>query len=140
MPPGYRLEERRNRGLTAGGFVTFGISYAAGLGYAVANGFEEGTGWLAVPLVGPWVAISAQEIQCKTPTVANPNVGNECVEKALGGAERITFFTVDGLIQAVGLTMVFVGIGMKTTELVRNDVAGLRLELKPRSVSLSGSF
>jgi hypothetical protein len=140
VPAGYRLEERRNKGLSTGGFVTFGISYAAGLGYAVANSFEEGTGWLALPLVGPWAAIGAQEIKCQTPTVANPSVGNQCVEKALGGAERITFFTVDGLIQAVGLAMVFVGIGMKTTELVRNDVASVRLELKPRSVGVTGSF
>jgi hypothetical protein len=140
VPPGYRLEERRNRGLSNGGFVTFGISYAAGLGYAVANGFEDGTGWLALPLAGPWAAIGAQEIKCTRPTVSNPDVGNECVEKALGGAERITFFTVDGLIQAVGLTLVFVGVGIKTTELVRNDVAGVRLELKPRSVGLSGNF
>jgi hypothetical protein len=140
VPPGYRLEERRNRGLSTGGIVTFGISYAAALGYALANGLEEGTGWLAVPVVGPWAAIGAQEIQCKTPTVSNPNVGNECVEKALGGAERITFFTVDGLLQAVGVTLIFVGIGIKTTELVRTDVATLRLELKPRSVGMAGSF
>jgi hypothetical protein len=144
VPPGYRLEERRNKGLSTGGFVTFGLAYATGLGYAVANSFDEGTGWLALPLVGPWAAIGAQEIKCPSPSTNNvagaKAAGNECVEKALGGAERITFFTVDGLIQALGLTLTFVGMGIKTTELVRNDVAGVRLELKPRSVGLSGNF
>jgi hypothetical protein len=135
VPPGYRLEERHNRGLANGGFVTFGISYATGLGYAVANGFEDGTGWLALPLAGPWIAIGSQEIKCN-----KRSLENDCVEQALGGAERITFMTVDGLLQAVGLTLIFVGYGIRTSELVRSDVASLRLELKPRGVAVTGSF
>jgi hypothetical protein len=135
VPPGYRLEERRNRGLTTGGLVTFGVAYATGLGYAAAKGFEDGTGWLALPVAGPWAAIGAQEIECN-----KRSLENDCVEQALGGAERITFMTVDGLIQAVGLTLVFVGIGVKTSELVRNDVAALRLELRPRYLGMSGNF
>jgi hypothetical protein len=135
VPPGYRLEERRNRGLSTGGLVTFGVAYATGLGYAVANSFEDGTGWLALPVAGPWAAIGAQEIKCN-----KRSLENDCVEQALGGAERITFMTVDGLLQAVGLTLVFVGIGVKTSELVRTDVASLRLELKPRFLGMAGNF
>ncbi len=135
VPQGYRLEERRNTGLSTGGFVTLGLAYGIGLGYGAANKFEDGTGWLAVPLVGPWAAIGAQEIKCN-----KRSLENDCVEQALGGAERITFMTVDGLIQAVGLTLVFVGVGVKTSELVRTDVASLRLELKPRFLGMAGDF
>lgn len=133
IPDGYRLEASSRGGLVAGGAGTLAGAYVIGLGFAVANDFDEGTGWLALPVFGPWVAIGGGEIRCNRKTL-----NSDCVDQALSEAERITFLTVDGLIQAVGVALMVVGVVSKHRELVRSDVAKLEpvpgVVVRPRSV------
>jgi hypothetical protein len=139
VPQGYRLEESSRGGLIAGGTGTLAGAYVIGLGFAIANDFDEGTGWLALPVFGPWVAIGGGEVRCNRKTL-----NSDCIDQALSEAERITFLTVDGLIQAVGVALVIVGVVSKHREFVRSDVAKLEpipgLVLRPRSVGSGLGF
>ena len=114
--------------------------YGTALVYAVANGFEDGAGWLALPLGGPWAAIGAQKIQCSGRRLPTDFVETSAWKKALVKRGAHHFSRSTGLSKPWLLTLVFVGMGIKTTELVRNDVATVRLELKQRSVGLTGNF
>jgi len=40
-----------------GGLTLFGAAYGVAIGGAAAKGFANGTGWLAAPVAGPWVAL-----------------------------------------------------------------------------------
>ena len=40
------------------------IPYAAGLGIAASEGFANGSGWLGVPVLGPWAALAKRPDPC----------------------------------------------------------------------------
>lgn len=40
-----------------GGAVLFGVAYGAAMVTAGRNGFRDDTGWLALPVAGPWVSL-----------------------------------------------------------------------------------
>jgi hypothetical protein len=42
----------------SGGIFLFGVSYGLVLAVPVMKGFRDGREWLAVPLAGPWVAMT----------------------------------------------------------------------------------
>ncbi|MCK6575341.1 hypothetical protein L6V77_30115 [Myxococcota bacterium] len=46
------------RAIRAGGLL-FGGSYALCVGGAASRGFDEGTGRLAIPIAGPWLALDS---------------------------------------------------------------------------------
>ena len=64
MPPGYRVVERSASGLTIGGGLTFLAAYAAGLGLAASQSFENGTGYTAIPVApnGAVVDLASPEL------------------------------------------------------------------------------
>ena len=123
VPTGYHLDERPQNGLVFGGLVALGVGYVAGLAVGAGEDFEGGAGWLVLPVIGPWAAIGAREIHCDS----SPDKARECINLALSEAQLVTFLTVDGLVQAVGLVLVGVGLFSRQRELVRNDLAGVTL-------------
>lgn len=146
-PAGYVLTTHRNRGLMIGGGLTWAGAYAAGLIFAVSNGFDNGTGWLAAPVVGPWGAISGRNFKCESSQNATQKEVNKCVDGAMGEVTSITFLAMMGLLQAVGATLFFVGAGDKTHEWVRADLADVEVKADAGRVGdsayglvLDGSF
>lgn len=137
-PAGYVLMTHPNHGLMIGGGLTWGGAYAAGLVYAVSNSFDNGTGWLAAPLVGPWGAISSRRFKCKSSQNVTQKEIDKCVDGALGEVTSITFLAMVGLLQAVGTTLFFVGVGDKTHEWVRADLADVKVRADARQVGDSG--
>jgi hypothetical protein len=47
--------------LLIAGYITGGGAWAGSCIYALANGFENQTGWLFVPIVGPWLTLIARD-------------------------------------------------------------------------------
>jgi len=149
VPPGYRVVERSATGLMIGGTVTFLAAYAAGIGLAASQGFGNGTAYTAIPIVGPWAAIGGRSFSCKVPVTANVQDAkgvqralNECVGKAFDEVTTVVFLTADGLIQATGAVLFFVGLGSSYEELVREDLPKTSISISPNgaSLSLSGNF
>lgn len=148
MPPGYRVVDRSS-GLVLGGALTFLAGYAAGLGLAASKSFENGTGYTAIPVVGPWAAIGARSFTCRVPISINVDGAsvqrelNKCVGQALDEVTTVVFLTVDGLVQATGAVLFFVGLGSSYQELVREDLPKTAVRILPEggaALSVSGSF
>jgi hypothetical protein len=129
VPPGYRVVERSASGLTIGGGLTFVGSYVAALGLAATQGFGNGTGYTAIPVIGPWAAIGGRSFKCKV-SVATSSVSsvalqkaiNKCVGFAFDEVTSVVFLTADGLLQATGAALFFVGLASGYEELVREDL------------------
>lgn len=129
VPEGYRVESKANNGLVIGGFLTLLVGYSSAFIVGMGNDFENGTGWLAVPVVGPFAALASRENPCAGINVEEADLEDaECIEAALDEAQLIAFMTVDGIVQLVGATLTLIGATTGTTQLVRHDVAGLRLD------------
>ena len=150
VPPGYRVVERSATGLTVGGGLTFGAAYAAGLALAASQGFDNGTGYTAIPVIGPWAAIGGRTFNCKV-AVATSSVSsvalqkaiNKCVGFAFDEVTTVVFLTADGLVQATGAVLFFIGLASGYEELVRDDLPKAAVYPLPGGgggFSLSGSF
>ncbi len=150
VPPGYRVVERSATGLTVGGGLTFGAAYAAGLALAASQGFDNGTAYTAIPVLGPWAAIGGRTFNCKV-AVATTSVSsvalqkaiNKCVGFAFDEVTTVVFLTADGLVQATGAVLFFIGIASGHEELVRSDLpkaAVYPLQGGGAAFSLSGNF
>jgi hypothetical protein len=145
VPPGYEIVKRPATGLLAGGLVGLGIAYTTGVVFAAVNGFENGTGWLAVPIVGPWGAIGSRDYEtCRTRTVAEAKA---CVRNAVKEVQVITFFAVDGIGQLAGGLVTLAGLVSSKEELIRSDlVEKVQVSVvppvqgSPWAVSVSGQF
>ena len=133
-PQGYVLSAQRNGGLMTGGGLTWGAAYAGGLVYALSKGFDNGTGWLAAPIVGPWGAIGGRDFRCQSSQSVTQKEIDSCVDGALDEVTSITLLAMLGLVQAVGATLFFVGVGDKHQEWVRTDLAGVQLKADVGSV------
>jgi hypothetical protein len=118
IPNAYRLESHANTGLIIGGLVTFLASYGTAVGFAAKHDFDNGLGWTALPVVGPYGAIGARSFSC---TQTDPR-SQKCLHRAVDEVKAVTFLAVDGMIQAVGATLLLVGIADRTKELVRIDM------------------
>ncbi len=148
VPPGYRVVDRANSGLIIGGGVTFLLAYAAGLGLAASQSFENGTGYTAIPVAGPWAAIGGRSFQCKAPVTTNTvqalqKAINRCVGTAFDEVTTVVFLTADGLVQATGAALFLVGLATGHQELVREDLPKTAVTVLPEggfALSLWGSF
>jgi hypothetical protein len=145
VPPGYEVVKRPATGLLAGGLVGLGVAYAGGVAFAAASGFDNGTGWLAAPIVGPWGAIAVRKYErCRTSTVAQAQA---CVRNAVKEVRIITFLAVDGVGQLAGGLVTLAGLLSTREELIRSDlVEKVQVSVQapvqgsPWAVSVSGQF
>jgi hypothetical protein len=76
-------------------------------------------------------------------TAAAQRALNQCVGRAFDEVVTVVFLTADGLIQATGAVLFFVGLGSGYLELVREDLpktAVVRLPEGGWALSVAGDF
>lgn len=120
VPPGYHPETKVRTGYVVGGAVTFGVLYLLSVlvGAAITD-VNRGTGGsesgelLYVPVAGPFLQMINTESSTGNVTLA-----------------------IDGAGQALGATLLIVGITSPRTVLVRNDLAQVRI--MPMKMGQSG--
>jgi hypothetical protein len=114
LPPGYHLEERPRRGLVIAGWLAAGIPYGLGLTFAASSNFENESGWLAVPFLGPWLTLENRDYGCDDDEADD----RSCLEDAV-----IAPLIMSGIAQTAGGTLLLVGYLATKTYAVRNDVS-----------------
>lgn len=143
VPPGYQVVYRPATGLLAGGFIGMGASYGAALIVGATQGFGNATGWLALPIAGPWLAIAERQYeQCRTATVQQ---ARRCVSKAVGEVQFITFVAVDGVFQLASSMLILAGALSGKDELIRQDLVHVDVRPSPTgsvdwAVRVQGNF
>lgn len=121
LPEGYHIEHRANRGLVGGGVALFAVPYLVGAFGAISLQGEGSSGWLGIPLVGPWLALGQRESSCGE--IGEPSPGGfDCFVDSAGSGLLIT----SGVMQAVGVGMITLGL-IHTREYAVADFAKVRL-------------
>ena len=116
MPDGYTVVERPADGLITAGLIGLGVSYAVAVIVGASQGFENGTGLLAIPVFGPYAAVATREYDCQVDTVA---AAKSCTVEE---TQIVTAIAVDGLAQTAGALVAIAGFVSTKKELVRNDL------------------
>lgn len=119
-PPGYIERTRVNTPLVVSGAVTFSVTYIASLAIAGRQKFKNGTGALAVPLLGPWLAIAGRNINCDITVDETTGVDgiDEDIEESTDDAAKcfakeagtIAVMTGMGIGQIIGASLLLAGI------------------------------
>lgn len=121
--------------------TTYGVAVIIG----ATQGFRNGTGWLAVPIAGPWAAIGARTYECEGPT-GTVAEAKRCVRDAVGEVQIITFVAVDGIAQLASAVVTLAGLASSRQELVRKDLLPVDVAVvpprgrEPWRLSVSGTF
>lgn len=126
VPPGYELRKGPATTPLVIGGVALGVPYATGLGIAVAEGFENGSGWLAAPVAGPWLALAGRRDPCATlndgsstqPEDAriDADVGKCVAEPMVRG-----LLVLDGVLQAAGGVFLIISAATSEERLVKKE-------------------
>jgi hypothetical protein len=125
VPPGYEVVSHPASGLITAGVIGMSISYGTAVIVAATQGFDNATGWLVVPVVGPFVTVAARDYeQCKTATVAQ---ARQCVSGAVGEVQYITFAAVDGIFQMASALVILAGAVSSKDELIRQDLVHVKV-------------
>jgi hypothetical protein len=111
--------------MVLGGALSMGIPYMIGVPFAADAKFKNGSGYLLIPGIGPWITLAARENHC----------GSDSLCEAGDRTIRI-FLIFDGMAQSVGLALVITGAAWRSQRLVRMDVAGIEFAPAP----LPGGF
>lgn len=111
-PEGYILSDEPRRGLIVAGVAVVGAAYFTGLIIAgVAQDFPNHSGYLAIPVFGPWITLAARNNDnCGDSSCASDDV----TKRAL---------TVDGLFQAIGTGLIVTGLVWTRPVWLREDLA-----------------
>jgi hypothetical protein len=114
IPDGYRVREQKRRGLIIAGSIVTGIPWMISLTAAVAADYDNKSGFLVVPAIGPWLMLAAggaRDEDCH---------GDGFCSGSRSGL-RATL-VLDGLMQTAGAIMFVSGFAFPRHRLVRNDV------------------
>jgi hypothetical protein len=111
IPPGYYLDEGMRRGPVIAGTIVLAVPYALGISVASAIDFRDSTGWLILPVLGPWVTLFTRDDVCEPEaTFCDDDQGIR------------TLLVLDGLMQGTGAALLIWGITSRRQRLLRQDV------------------
>ena len=99
------------------GGVALGLPYLTGLGVGAAQGFENGSGWLVAPVIGPWLAMSGRRDPCEGASSKHEfdsDVGKCVAEPLIRG-----MLVLDGVLQASGAVLLVIGASSHETHIVK---------------------
>ncbi|MES1206261.1 MAG: hypothetical protein ABUS79_10030 [Pseudomonadota bacterium] len=129
VPAGYHVEKRARRGGVIAGSIMLGAAYIPLLYIALLTDFDGDTAWLALPVVGPWVAAARiPRDRC------NSSDTTYCSEDSVNDFGRF-LLVADGIVQGVGAGLAIWGLSGSNV-LIRNDYA--QVMVTPGSVGGSG--
>lgn len=128
IPDGYVLRQERKLPLLIGGGLVFAAVYGVSLGVAASENFGNGTGWLVLPGVGPWVTITQRESPCaeQTGRILDTAASTECANAASVEAGAIGLLVVNGLVQTAALIVTGIGVFSKNEYLEYEPRVGVR--------------
>jgi hypothetical protein len=138
VPSGYHVEDRARRGPTIAGMVIWGSAYVLGLTVASADNFPNSTGWLVVPVVGPWVTLASRH---NTTSCTFDTLGESVCDSVTTDDDNTTrtFLILDGLTQATGAALFIYGLASPKKVLVHDFVGGIKdLQFTPAQVGRDG--
>jgi hypothetical protein len=120
VPPGYHVEDVPRSGLVVAGAVTLGVPYFFSAVAALSANSQNQSGWLYVPVAGPWITMGRRTYTC------NADAQNQTTSQSLGCVADV--FVVmglifDGIVQATGATLLLAGELATKPELVANETA-----------------
>jgi hypothetical protein len=117
IPPGYHLEDRPRQGFVTAGYLVTGIPYAIGLMAAASAQFENQSGWLVVPFLGPWMTIGRRDYAC----IGKDDADRDSADCA--GDAVIAPLIVDGILQSVGGMFLAIGYLVTKQYVVKDELA-----------------
>lgn len=139
VPPGYKVEHRAANGLIIGGLASLIVGYATAIAVGGGDNFKNGTGWVIVPVLGPWAAIGARAYHCENSAadvLQAQTFANQCVRGAFNEVQTIAILSADAVVQATGAVLFLAGLASGEEQLVRTEVAAVRVT--PRAVGRDG--
>jgi hypothetical protein len=113
------LESHRNWGLVGVGGVIWVGSYIAGLA-AAGSDPENGSGKMAIPLLGPWLALGGRQFACELDLTLES--AQRCQAEAIQETTIVATYAALGVVQILGATLVFTGIFDRKESWVRADL------------------
>lgn len=135
VPQGYHIEERARRGPVIAGVVVLSSAYALGLIAGSADNFPNSTGWLVVPVVGPWITLASRHQEQDCSFNSSGPISGSCVSSDDNNTTR-TVLVLDGLTQATGAALLIYGLASPKKVLARDFVG--RLEFTPAQMGKNG--
>ncbi|HET7542978.1 MAG TPA: hypothetical protein VFK05_24060 [Polyangiaceae bacterium] len=133
IPPGYRVEDRAATGMIGGGLATLLVGYGTAIVLGASASFKDGTGWLTLPVIGPWAAIGARSYHCTN----DPQLANQCISGAFSEVQTIAILSADAVVQATGAVLLVAGLASGHDELVRTDLPA-SVRISPRALGVNG--
>jgi hypothetical protein len=130
VPPGYRVVERSRRGLIIAGLVTTGVAWSFSVTAAVTADYEDNSGFLLIPVLGPWLMLA-------TGGADDPPCTNDAdIEFCESNAGLRGVLVLDGLVQTAGAVMFVLGVANPSKRLVRDDVS---FRVVPMTIGKTGN-
>jgi hypothetical protein len=123
IPEGYHVEQRVRGGMVIPGAVLLGVSYLLGATVASADNYNDQTGWLLLPVAGPWLMLLMHKSNTSS---CDPTVTFCSTTSSSSSDQTDTRFllTSDGLVQAAGAVLLILGLRGRQV-LVRHGIASL---------------
>jgi hypothetical protein len=117
VPAGYVVDTRTRKGLWIPGVIMVGAPWALGLTIASGANFDNASGWLIAPVIGPWIMLATRDKSCGSGPELDCDSASDAVVR--------TWLVLDGLVQGTGAVMAYVGFTATKQELVRTDYLSL---------------
>ncbi|MFC1641580.1 hypothetical protein ACFL5O_02650 [Myxococcota bacterium] len=134
VPKGYRVVRESRRGLVIAGSIVGGIAWGFSVVAAVGADFDDKSGALMLPVVGPWLMLAlggGKDEACTGNYSYDDITRNECGDR-FGVRAGLA---LSGLTQAAGAAMLIAGLAFPRTRLVRSNV---QLSMAPMSFGKDG--
>lgn len=114
IPQGYYLDSSIYRGPAIAGAIVLGAPYALSVAIASGFNFDNKSGWLAVPAIGPFITAAARSDTCPTDST---DTYNTCTDDQF----IRTMLVFDGLAQSAGAVLLIWALNSHHSRLVRED-------------------
>lgn len=142
-PPGEPSGAGASSTLLVIGGLVLGLPYATGIGIGASESFENGSGWLAAPVAGPWLSLSARRDPCadsEQKQEFDSDVGKCVAEPLVRG-----MLVLDGVLQATGALILIIGASAGDSAKPRREPAPLVAAPAPMGragygVAVAGGF
>lgn len=129
-PPGYIEKVQRNAGLITAGTIVFVTTYTLGIGMAAATGFQQQSGWVAAPIIGPFIAAGQRDFECDG-TPSTPAAVEACQRQTISEAGAVAVLAGIGVGHVLGATLLVAGILDRRRFWVREDLVSFNVNVGP---------